>query len=110
MEIHNPDARLSLTPCISLFDRLKPSGEGYLFLPLKIYLPHEGNINIIPVDYFVNTTIKIIENCSGNGIYHLTNPFHTTMKIIAKYYEQLMKVNGVEILSLIHISEPTRPY
>jgi nucleoside-diphosphate-sugar epimerase len=72
--------------------------EGYLFLPLKIYLPHEGNINIIPVDYFVNTTIKIIENCSGNGIYHLTNPFHTTMKIIAKYYEQLMKVRGVEII------------
>ena len=72
--------------------------EGYLFLPLKIYLPHEGDINIIPVDYFVNTTIKIIENCSGNGIYHLTNPFHTTMKIIAKYYEQLMKVNGVEII------------
>jgi nucleoside-diphosphate-sugar epimerase len=72
--------------------------EGYLFLPLKIYLPHEGDINIIPVDYFVNTTIKIIENCSSNGIYHLTNPFHTTMKIIAKYYEQLMKVNGVEII------------
>jgi len=72
--------------------------EGSLFLPLKIYLPHEGDINIIPVDYFVNTTIKIIENCSGNGIYHLTNPFHTTMKIIAKYYEQLMKVNGVEII------------
>jgi nucleoside-diphosphate-sugar epimerase len=72
--------------------------EGYLFLPLKIYLPHEGDINIIPVDYFVNTTIKIIENCSGNGIYHLTNPFHTTMKILAKYYEQLMKVNGVEII------------
>ena len=72
--------------------------EGYLFLPLKIYLPREGDINIIPVDYFVNTTIKIIENCSGNGIYHLTNPFHTTMKIIAKYYEQLMKVNGVEII------------
>jgi nucleoside-diphosphate-sugar epimerase len=72
--------------------------EDYLFLPLKIYLPHEGNINIIPVDYFVNTTIKIIENCSSNGIYHLTNPFHTTMKVIAKYYEQLMKVNGVEII------------
>ena len=72
--------------------------EGYLFLPLKIFLPHEGNINIISVDYFVNTTIKIIENCTKNGIYHLTNPFHTTMKIIAKYYEQLMKVNGVEII------------
>jgi len=72
--------------------------EGYLFLPLKIYLPDEGDINIIPVDYFVNTTVKIIENCSINGIYHLTNPYRTTMKIVAKYYEQLMKVRGVEII------------
>ena len=72
--------------------------EGYLFLPLKIYLPHEGDINIIPVDYFVNATIKIIENCSRGGIYHLTNNFPTTMKIVAKYYEQLMKVKGVEII------------
>ena len=72
--------------------------ESYLFLPLKIYLPHEGDINIIPVDYFVNSTIKIIENCSVNGIYHLTNPNRTTMKMVAKYYEQLMKVRGVEII------------
>jgi nucleoside-diphosphate-sugar epimerase len=72
--------------------------DGYLFLPLKIYLPHEGDLNIIPVDYFVNATIKIIENCSQGGIYHLTNNFPTTMKIVAKYYEQLMKVRGVEII------------
>lgn len=72
--------------------------EGYLFLPLKVYLPYEGDINIIPVDYFVNTTVKIIENCSINSIYQLTNPYRTTMKIVAKYYEQLMKVRGVEII------------
>jgi nucleoside-diphosphate-sugar epimerase len=72
--------------------------DGYLFLPLKIYLPEEGYLNIIPVDYFVNATIKIIENCSHGGIYHLTNNLPTTMKIVAKYYEQLMKVRGVEII------------
>jgi nucleoside-diphosphate-sugar epimerase len=72
--------------------------DGYMFLPLKIYLPEEGDLNIIPVDYFVNATIKIVENCSRGGIYHLTNNFPTTMKIVAKYYEQLMKVRGVEII------------
>jgi nucleoside-diphosphate-sugar epimerase len=72
--------------------------DGYLFLPLKIYLPEEGDLNIIPVDYFVNATIKIVENCSRGGIYHLTSNYPTTMKIIAKYYEQLMKVRGVEII------------
>lgn len=72
--------------------------DGYLFIPLKIYLPCEGDLNIIPVDYFVNATIKIIENCYHGGIYHLTTPFPTTMKIVAKYYEQMMKVKGVEII------------
>ena len=72
--------------------------DGYLFLPLVIYLPEEGYLNIIPVDYFVNATIKIIEDCSQGGIYHLTNNYPTTMKIVAKYYEQLMKVRGVEII------------
>jgi nucleoside-diphosphate-sugar epimerase len=71
--------------------------EGYLFLPLKIFLPLEGDLNIIPVDYFVNATIDIIENCSQSGIYHLTNNFPTTMKIIAEYYGKLMKVRGIEI-------------
>lgn len=72
--------------------------EGYLFLPLKIYLPEEGDINIIPVDYFVNATIEIIENCQEGGIFHLTNSFPTTMKTVAKYYSKLMKVRGVEII------------
>lgn len=72
--------------------------DGYLFLPLKIYLPKEGDLNIIPVDYFVTATIKIIENCSPGGIFHLTNNSPTRMTTIAKYYEQLMKVRGVEII------------
>jgi hypothetical protein len=72
--------------------------DGSLFLPLKIYLPREGDLNIIPVDYFVDATVKIIENGSGSGIYHLTSNSPTTMKIVAEYYQQLMKVNGVEII------------
>jgi nucleoside-diphosphate-sugar epimerase len=72
--------------------------EGYLFLPLKIYLPKEGDLNIIPVDYFVKATIKIIENCSPGGIFHITNNSPTRMTTVAKYYEQLMKVRGVEII------------
>jgi nucleoside-diphosphate-sugar epimerase len=72
--------------------------DGYLILPLKIYLALEGDLNIIPVDYFVNATVKIVENCSESGIYHLTSNSPTTMKIVAEYYQQLMKVKGVEII------------
>ena len=72
--------------------------EGYLFLPLRIYLPHEGALNLIPVDYFVDATMKIIANPSSVGIYHLTNNSPTKLKTISVYNEQFMKIKGVEII------------
>lgn len=71
--------------------------EGYLFVPLRIYLPDEGYINIIPVDYFTEAAMRIIENCPQGGIFNLTNNSPTTMNIVSKYFEDLMKVRGVEI-------------
>lgn len=72
--------------------------EGFLFLPLRIYLPHEGALNLIPVDYFVNATMKIIANTSSVGIYHLTNNSPTKLETISVYNEQFMKIKGVEII------------
>jgi len=72
--------------------------EGYLFLPLRIYLPQEGALNVIPVDYFINATMKIIANDTSGGIYHLTNNSPTKLEIISVYNEQFMKIKGVEII------------
>jgi nucleoside-diphosphate-sugar epimerase len=72
--------------------------EGYLFLPLRIYLPKEGALNLIPVDYFVNATMKIIAKASSGGIYHLTNNSHIKLETISIYNEQLLKIKGVEII------------
>lgn len=72
--------------------------EGYLFLPLRIYLSGKGALNLIPVDYFVNATMKIIANASPGGIYHLTNNTFSTFEILSKYNEKLMKMRGVEIV------------
>ena len=72
--------------------------EGFLFMPLRIYLPKEGALNIIPVDYFVDATMKIVSNASNGGIYHLTNNSHTKLELISVYNEQFMKIRGVEII------------
>ncbi len=71
--------------------------DGYLFLPLKIYLHGKGSINLIPVDYFVNAALKIIENCPKSGIFNLTTNSPTTFETLAEYNEQFMKVRGVVI-------------
>ncbi len=72
--------------------------KGYLFLPLRIYLPKEGALNLVPVDYFVDATMKIIGKAYSGGIYHLTNNSQTKLEIISTYNEQLMKIKGVEIV------------
>ncbi len=72
--------------------------EGYLYMPLKICLPQRGSLNIIPVDYFVEVSMKIIENGKSGGIFHLTNNSPTYLDSIAVYNEKLMKVRGIEIV------------
>lgn len=72
--------------------------DGYLRLPLRIYLPREGALNLIPVDYFVDATMKIIENSSSGGIFHITNHTYTKLETILAYNEQFMMLKGVEIV------------
>ncbi len=72
--------------------------EGYLFLPLRIYLKAKGALNLIPINYFVDATLKIVENASPGGIYHLTNNTFTNLEILSEYNEKLMKMKGVEVV------------
>ncbi|MGM0532621.1 MAG: SDR family oxidoreductase [Bacteroidota bacterium] len=72
--------------------------EGYLRLPLRIYLPKDGALNLIPVDYFVDATMKIVENTSTGGIFNLTNHVYTKLETITAYNEELMMLKGVKII------------
>lgn len=71
--------------------------DGYLFLPLKIVLPKSGGLNLIPVNYFVEATLRIIKNASPGAIYHLSNKAPVKLETIVSYNEAFMKMRGVEI-------------
>lgn len=72
--------------------------ENNLVLPMRVYLPEEGAINLVPVDYFVNAAMKVITRSNPGGIYHITNNAPTKLEIINSYNEKLMKIKGVEII------------
>lgn len=72
--------------------------EGDLVLPMRIYLPKEGALNLIPVDYFVNATVKILDKASSGGIYHITNNSGTKLEMVTSYNEKLMRLKGVEFV------------
>ena len=47
--------------------------EGVLHLPIRIFIPNEGTINLIPVDYFTETVLSIIEKPVTDTFYHITS-------------------------------------
>ncbi|PWD99696.1 SDR family oxidoreductase [Marinilabilia rubra] len=77
---------------------IKMDEDGYLFLPLKIVLPKSGGLNLIPIDYFVNAALQIIQNPGTGEIYHISNKTPVKLDEIVNYNEPFMKVKGVEIV------------
>jgi len=75
-----------------------PDGQGNLLLPLRVYLTERGSINLIPVDYFVSVTLRILEDPQDGGVYHLTTDEARSMEDLAGYCEHYLKVRGLEIV------------
>jgi nucleoside-diphosphate-sugar epimerase len=72
--------------------------DGYLQLPIRIFLPHEGFINLIPVDYFTAAAVAIIENPAAGEIYHISSGTPANMETLADYTEQFLQLKGLQVV------------
>lgn len=72
--------------------------NGKLNLPLSIYLLNHGSVNLISIDHFVETAMKIFEHSAAGGIYHLTSGKPTNMTTLAEYSARFLNVCGIKIL------------
>ncbi len=69
--------------------------DGILCLPLAIYLPNRGSVNLIPVDYFVECALGIIEHSGSGGIYHITSDNSPDMPTLLEYTERFLGLRGI---------------
>jgi nucleoside-diphosphate-sugar epimerase len=72
--------------------------DGVLRLPLRIFLARRGQVNLIPIDYFVAAVMSILERAESGTVYHLTSESPTTIDDLAAYSQTFLKVAGVEIV------------
>jgi nucleoside-diphosphate-sugar epimerase len=72
--------------------------DGILCLPLAIYLPNRGSVNLIPVDYFVESALCIIGHSGSGGIYHITSDNPPDMTTLLEYAERFLGVRGIRAL------------
>ena len=82
------------------------SSDGVLNMPLEIFLPNRGTVNLIPVDYFVETALHIISNPDSEGIYHIASDNPPDMSVLIKYTERFLKVRGMRALWEVSSKEP----
>jgi len=72
--------------------------EGVLHLPVRIFIPNEGNINLIPVNYFTETILSIIEKPVTETCYHITSNNPENMWRLASYTERFLNITGIQIV------------
>jgi len=72
--------------------------EGMLHLPVRIFIPNEGKINLIPVNYFTETILTIIDQPSIETFYHITTNNPETMENLASYTERFLNITGLEVV------------
>lgn len=74
------------------------NNEGALYIPVRIFIPNKGSINLIPVNYFTETVLSILDNPISETFYHITNNNSVTMATLADYTERFLNITGVEIV------------
>jgi hypothetical protein len=72
--------------------------DGVLYLPLRICLPNRGSVNLIPVDYFVETVLCILEHPGTGEIYHITCGDPPDIMTLSEYTQRFLGVRGIRVL------------
>ena len=72
--------------------------KGMLHIPIRIFIPNEGKINLIPVDYFTDTILSILEKPGTGTFYHITSNTPASMVRLALYTERFLNITGIEIV------------
>ncbi|RJR50766.1 MAG: NAD-dependent epimerase/dehydratase family protein [Desulfobacteraceae bacterium] len=70
--------------------------EGRLHLPIRMEAMTGGGINLIPVDFFVEAFLSIMEEALQGGIFHIVNPTQKPIQDLTKYAERFWGVKGIE--------------
>jgi hypothetical protein len=69
--------------------------DGTIRLPLRIEVIPEGGINLIPVDYFTDAFLSIMDGAPNGGIFHIVNQGVTRVEQLIDYTCRLFRVAGI---------------
>lgn len=69
--------------------------DGSIRLPLRIEVHKQGGINLIPVDYFIDAFIALMEEALDGGVFHIVNQKSKKIEDIIEYSSRLFRMTGI---------------
>lgn len=75
---------------------VKIDSHGSTYLPLRIDVTDKGGVNIIPIDYFLDTFSAIMEE-NLKGIFHIVSPGKKRIEEIVEYIKEYFKLRGIKV-------------
>lgn len=69
--------------------------DGSTRLPLRIETPRRGGINLVPVDFFADAFLALMEGAPEGGIFHIVNGKMKRIEDIIDYSCRLFRLTGI---------------
>jgi nucleoside-diphosphate-sugar epimerase len=69
--------------------------DGSIRLPMRIETVPQGGINVIPVDFFADAFMALLEGAPEGGIFHIVNGGAKRIEDIIDYSSRLFRLSGI---------------
>jgi nucleoside-diphosphate-sugar epimerase len=73
--------------------RIGPDGTTHL--PLRIATAGQGGINLVPVNFFTEAFLALLEEAPAGGIFHIVNGRTKSIDDIAEYASRFFRISGI---------------
>jgi len=73
--------------------------NGFLHLPIRLEVKADGGINLIPIDFFLQAFLAVMEECLEGGTFHIVNRRLKKIEELIDYAQRLFQISGIRAAS-----------
>ena len=73
---------------------VRVEADGTVYLPIRMENKTGGSMNLIPINYFTDSLIALLEESLESTIFHIVNNHPKTLDDIINYFRKLFKIDG----------------
>ena len=82
--------------------------DGTVYLPIRIEKEESGRLNVIPVDFFVEACMAIMEESLEGDIFHIVNKNPKSLDDLVDYTQRFFNITGIRAVEQSEFNKTAR--